>query len=151
MMLRAWLVVPLLLLGGCGDRAGVTSADDDGGGDAPPSTGPGIGQYVAADLPPPYAAGDELRLTIRPGELSAQATCNTFSGRADWSGGVLDLRNLAGTEMGCPGDGHAQDEWLVDFLTSSPAVELVEGGVVLTGEDDAIKLVATLELPPGPE
>ena len=128
------VVVALLALGACGHRTDVGGAVDPG------ADRPSPGDYVADDLPPPYAAGDRLWLTVREDEVSAQATCNTFSGPADWGGGVLELSRLAGTEMGCRGDGHAQDDWLVDFLTSSPEVTVVDGGMLLTGEQAELRL-----------
>ena len=129
------VLVVLLACGACGDRTDEGRAADRAAERPPP------GDYVADVLPPPYAAGDRLRLTVRKHEVSAQATCNTFSGRADWGDGVLEASRLGGTEIGCMGDGHAEDEWLVDFLTSSPEVTVVDGGLLLTGDRAEIRLV----------
>ena len=123
---------------------------------APPQTGPGeteppAGDYVSDGLPGPYNEGDVLRVTFRENEISFQATCNTMSGRAEWvDDGVLEVSNLGGTEMGCPGAGFEQDEWLVDLFTSSPDL-LVEGTDVGLAHDDAeIWLVPADEVDPDP-
>ncbi len=60
-------------------------------------------------------------MTFREGEVSFQATCNTMSGDATLEDDVLVVDSVGGTEMGCPGAGFEQDEWLVDFFTSRPA------------------------------
>ncbi|QBR92004.1 META domain-containing protein [Nocardioides euryhalodurans] len=107
------LLLALLALSACGDGGSQATEDPD-----PPTPPPG--DYVAVTLPEPYAAGDLLQLTVREDGVSFRATCNTFFGSADWGGGVLAVGQVGGTEMGCPGDAAAQDEWLVDFLTSRP-------------------------------
>jgi hypothetical protein len=53
---------------------------------------------------------------------------------------VLALTDAAATEMGCPGDGHAQDEWLFAFLTSSPEYDVVGDSVTLRGGRAEIRL-----------
>jgi heat shock protein HslJ len=135
-MIRRLLVsgAAVLAVTGCGDNTGAAGAGDSAEG--PPAPG----DYVATQLPDPFGARDTMRLTVRDGEVSAQAACNTLGGTADWSGGVLSVTNLAGTEMGCAGDGHAQDEWLVDFLTASPAYDVAGDSFTLTRGDDRIRL-----------
>lgn len=126
---RLALLSVLLLLAACGRDDGARATDQ-------PAAEPAPGQYVAAGLPSPYDAGDVLRMTVREGEVSVQATCNTFSGTADWSAGTLRVSDLGGTEIGCPRRGFAQDEWLTTFLTSEPAARRDGPVVVLTGLDD---------------
>ena len=136
-MIRRLLVsgMAVLAVAGCGNSTGATGAGDPA--EAPPRPG----DYVATGLPEPFAEDDTLRLTVRDGEISAQATCNTMGGTAEWARGVLEVTDLAGTEMGCPGDGHAQDEWLVDFLTASPAYDVEGDTFTLTRDEDRIRLV----------
>ncbi len=81
------------------------------------------GEFVAVDLPAPFADGDQLRLTLKGGQLTFSATCNTMSGSVASVGGVLGVGRLGGTEMGCPGPATRQDKWLVSFFTSGPRFE----------------------------
>lgn len=136
------LLLPLLV--GCGSDDAPPVAD--GGTDGPTLAG----EYVADGLPAPYAEGDVLRVTFREGEVSFSATCNQMSGTADWSGGTLDVSSVGGTEMGCPGDGVAQDEWLVDFFTSRPSLEVDGTDVRLASGDTELWLVPADELAPDP-
>ena len=139
------VLAALPLLAACGADAAAPPR-----GAPAPAGGPAVGDYVADGLPAPFEEGDALRVTFRDGEISFQATCNTMSGRAAWDDGVLVVSNLGGTEMGCMGAGFDQDEWLVDFFTSSPDV-LVDGtDVRLATDDDEIWLVPADELAPDP-
>ncbi len=137
------LVAPLFLLPllvGCGSAAAPPVAD-----------GPALaGDYVADGLPAPYAEGDALRVTFQDGEVSFSATCNQMSGTADWSDRRLDVSSVGGTEMGCPGRGAAQDEWLVDFFTSQPSLTVDGTDVRLASGDVEIWLVPAGELAPDP-
>lgn len=113
------LVVLAAALVGCGD---VTGED-------PPAVGTGSaidGEYVSDGAPnPPFRDGSEpIRLTLRDGEISFTASCNQFSGQATLDDGVLRTSTLGGTEMGCPGVRQTQDEWMIDFFGSAPALEL---------------------------
>ncbi len=134
----------LLLLAACG----TDSAGSSRGGRAP-TEGPAAGDYVADGLPAPFEAGDTLRVTLGDGEISFQATCNTTSGLIDWDDGVLRASSLGSTEMGCPGPGSEQDEWLVDFFTASPAFQVDGMDVRLATDADEIWLVPADEVDPG--
>jgi heat shock protein HslJ len=115
-------------------------------GDADPEPTPGIrGDYVSDGLPAPFGEGDVLRLTLANGTISFQATCNTMSGNATWDDGSLVVTNVGGTEMGCPGAGFEQDEWLVDFFTSEPAIRLDGGDVAIARGEDEIWFVPASE------
>src|SRR5688500_5920022 len=105
----AGLALILALAAACGSE---TATPGDGGGDPTPDQGIG-GDYVSDGLPAPFGEGDVLRLSLADGTISFQATCNTMSGNATWDGGPLVVTNVGGTEMGCPGAGFEQDEWLV--------------------------------------
>jgi heat shock protein HslJ len=96
------------------------------------------GDYVSDGAPdPPFADGSEpIRLTLHDGQISFTATCNHFSGEATWDDGVLRTSALGGTEMGCIGAGHDQDEWMVEFFGSSPELEL-DGTDLAVSSDSA--------------
>ena len=91
---------------------------------------------MADGLPDPFDEGDVLRVTFGNGEIRFQATCNTMSGSAEWDDGVLRVSQVGGTEMGCPGAGHEQDEWLIDFFTSSPGVHASTATTCRLATDD---------------
>lgn len=93
-----------------------------------------VGELVAVDLPPPFDEGDQLRASFEDGEVSFQATCNTMSGTVALDGDALVVDSLGGTEMGCPGAGFEQDEWLVDFFTSRPTLGTPDVGFSLQSE-----------------
>ncbi|MGZ5401128.1 MAG: META domain-containing protein, partial [Nocardioides sp.] len=143
------LLAALLLLAACGSDTAAPPL-------ATPATGPAeepAGDYVADGLPSPFEDGDTLRVTVRDGEISFHATCNTMSGRVAWEDGELRISNLGGTEMGCQGAGLEQDEWLVDFFSSSPDVTVDGTDVRLASGDDEIWLVPAHEVDadPGPD
>lgn len=137
----AGLTLILGLASGCGSD---TATPGDGDGDATRDQGIG-GDYVSDGLPDPFGEGDVLRLTLADGTISFQATCNTMSGNATWDDGALVVTNVGGTEMGCPGAGFEQDEWLVDFFTSEPAIRLDGDDVAVTRGADEIWFVPASE------
>ena len=117
-------------LAGCGEDTGVAEGP-----------GPRLdGDYVSDGAPdPPFADGSEpIRLTLRDGQITCTAACNHFSGRATWDDGVLRTSALGGTEMGCPGTGQAQDEWMVAFFGSLPELEV--DGTDLAVRSDAAEV-----------
>lgn len=139
--LLAALVV-LTLLTACGSEAAAPTS-------ARPDAGP-RGDYVADGLPDPFEEGDSLRVTFGDGEISFQATCNTMSGPAELENDVLVVSSVGGTEMGCPGAGFEQDEWLIDFFTSSPEVTVDGTDVRLTTDDNEIWMLPADEVDPDP-
>jgi heat shock protein HslJ len=52
---------------------------------------------------------------------------------------MLRTSALGGTEMGCPGAGHAQDEWMVELFGSSPELEL-DGTAALAVRSEAAEV-----------
>lgn len=93
-----------------------------------------VGELVAVDLPPPFGEGDQLRASFEDGEVTFAATCNTMYGTVSLDGDVLVVDSVGGTEMGCPGAGVEQDEWLVDLFTSRPTLDARDVGFSLEGE-----------------
>jgi heat shock protein HslJ len=82
-----------------------------------------------------------IRMTFEDGSVSAIAGCNTIFGGATWDDGTLTVDGeLARTTMGCDDALSAQDDWLSEFLSSGPSVEL--DGSTLTLDDG----VATITL-----
>lgn len=67
------------------------------------------------------------------GELAANAGCNNLFGAVSIGAGTLEIDGLGGTEMGCDPPRHAQDQWLTEFLQSSPTWLLSADRLTLTG------------------
>lgn len=125
MTMRLLLPVLVLLLAACGSEQYPIDGSD--------LTQLPQGEYVAGGLPAPYGTGDVVRLTLDGGTASFRATCNTMSGSASVDAdGVLAVDSVGGTEMGCPGKGFEQDDWLVGFLTSRPVLHVLDVGFSLT-------------------
>lgn len=88
-------------------------------------------------------AGSQVRLSFDEGHLSARAGCNTLFGSATWTGGVLEAPQLASTMMACPPDLMAQDAWLGDLLSSSPAISLDGSTPTIGDATNGLVLVET--------
>ncbi len=80
--------------------------------------------------------GSTIRLTFDEGHLSARAGCNTLFGGASWTDGVLEAPTLASTMMACAPELMEQDTWLIELLSSSPAIDL-DGTTLTIGDADA--------------
>lgn len=93
----------------------------------------------------------EIRLAFSGAELSAEAGCNHMFANVKLAGEELVVSNMGGTEMGCEDRLMAQEEWLTEFLTSSPSVALADDTLTLSGEDVVIELVEqeTPDVPTG--
>lgn len=78
----------------------------------------------------PFVVGTPLRLQVRKnGLLVARAGCNEFSGLIMLDDGVLRFEYGIVTQMNCGEEMNAQDEWIVEFLTSEPSW-VVDGDVL---------------------
>lgn len=101
----------------------------------------------------PRALVDGTRVELRftdDGRLLARAGCNHIQGPVSLDDGKLAVSELGMTAMGCPdADLHTQDEWLSNFLSSTPSWRMDGGNLVVTGQDTEIVLAretpATLE------
>lgn len=81
------------------------------------------------------APGSTITLTFEDGRISANGGCNTLNGAATWDGDTLDVAEpLASTMMACDEALMAQDQWLSEYLTSSPALA-VDGDTMTLGDD----------------
>ena len=81
------------------------------------------------------APGSTITLTFEEGRISANGGCNTLNGSATWEGDTLEVAEpLASTMMACDEALMEQDQWLSEYLTSSPALE-VDGDTLTLGDD----------------
>lgn len=91
----------------------------------------------------PYAlvAGTRIRLIFDNGSLSANAGCNIIGGNLVIDGDTLRFNGASMTEMGCDDARHAQDDWLVTFLSSSPTFVLNGNDLTLTSGTTVVTLL----------
>ena len=85
--------------------------------------------------------GTKIRLGFADGMLSASAGCNSMSGQYQLQDGLLEVEQLATTDMGCPQKLAEQDKWLADILAASPALALDADDLVLTSGKTAISFL----------
>jgi heat shock protein HslJ len=85
-------------------------------------------------------ADSTITLSFQDDLVSANAGCNTMNGGYTITDGALEVDAMATTMMACADDLMAQDTWLSEFLTSSPAVGLDGTTLTLTGDDASITL-----------
>lgn len=84
------------------------------------------GEYTSvndAGAPAPVLDAAPVRLVVAEDGISAHAGCNSIQGRAGVEDGRLVVRDLARTEIGCPADVAAQEEWVVAMLQARPRLE----------------------------
>lgn len=90
----------------------------------------------------PLAPDTQIRLTFNPdGSLGASAGCNSIGGSFRIDQGVLRVEPGGMTEMGCDPVRHAQDDWLIGFLASGPAITLAGNDLALTSGETVVRLV----------
>jgi heat shock protein HslJ len=126
------MFLAVLLLAACGSGEG-----DDGSG-APAATTPELAgkTYTSTAVEGhELVAGSTVGLTFTDAGISANAGCNTMSGAATWTGGMLsvDGDKLATTQMACDDALMQQDTWLSGFLTSDPKLTVGGGQMLLEG------------------
>ena len=141
-----------MLLGGCGDDSSAGSGGTDGAGD----TGQVDlqGTYTADSIDSDahtLVEGTTIRVTFGDSSsgdnVRVHAGCNTMSGAASVSDGTLVVEHLGSTEMGCPPELMAQDEWLGEFLTGSPRIEQDDGAFTLTSDETTIRFATEPQTP----
>lgn len=132
----AGIALLLIVVAACGDEPGAVPDEN-----ATPTPELPAGDYIATQLPEPFSAGDQLLVSFTQDGVSFSATCNRMTGNAEVVDGVLHVSSVGGTEMGCPGAGHEQDEWLVDFFTGSPQLEHEDVGFTLTTDDVMLRFL----------
>jgi heat shock protein HslJ len=137
------LVLPLMLLAGCGDggagNAGTTGRSvPDLDGTSWIATG-----VTDAGRPHPLVAGSELRVEFADGNISVHAGCNGMGGSYRLSAdSELSVGPLAGTEMACDQPLMDQDAWLSRTVFASPLTAAVDGDT-LTLSRTGLELVLT--------
>jgi heat shock protein HslJ len=85
--------------------------------------------------------GTRIRLVFDNGTLSASAGCNIIGGDLDIDGDTLRFSGASMTEMGCDQPRHAQDDWLVTFLSSNPTFVLDGFDLTLTSGTTVVTLL----------
>lgn len=129
-----------LALVGCGDKdAGAAQ-----GGNQPGATQQPLGDitYVVTGITEkgaarPVAKDSEIRLEFLDGRLVVNAGCNTMSGNYVQDGSKLTVDPMAATQMACPPELMAQDDWLGKLFatpvkfTGAKEATLTSGEVVL--------------------
>jgi heat shock protein HslJ len=132
-LIRALLVLPLLLSACQGVDAGsgpsldgrtfLSTSVTDGGKDH---------QLVAQT---------RIRISFKDGHISLSAGCNTMGGTYKVVNGLLNVGDLATTDMACDQDRMAQDEWLAGLVTAGPTVRLDGNDLRLKSGATVIKLL----------
>lgn len=85
-----------------------------------------VGAYVSVNdvgAPQPVLAGQPVRLSVEKNRISAHAGCNSMQGPARVVDGRLVVTDLATTEIGCPPDVGAQEQWVLTMLQAHPRLE----------------------------
>jgi heat shock protein HslJ len=87
------------------------------------------------------ADGTRIRLVFDNGTLSASAGCNIIGGDLDIDSTTLHFSGASMTEMACDPPRMAQDDWLVNFLTSTPTFVLDGFDLTLTSGTTVVALL----------
>ena len=104
----------------------------------PPAAGPGAlagrtfwsTAVKGHDLVP----GTRIRVVFNPdGTLGASAGCNSMGGTWSLDGTALKIQIGQMTEMGCPDDRFAQDDWFIDWLAGGLSATFQGDELVLEG------------------
>jgi heat shock protein HslJ len=129
--------VVILLAAGCGD-------DDAGTGGDGELTGRTFLSAAITEGGQDRDLVEGTRISLdftTDGQVSANAGCNHLFGDVTITSERLEVGPMGGTEMGCDPQRHAQDEWLMDLLQSSPAWLLDGDRLTLTAADTEIVLL----------
>jgi heat shock protein HslJ len=85
--------------------------------------------------------GTRISIEFSDGELVARAGCNTLLTDVRIGAGRLETGLVGGTELGCDPARHEQDQWLSEFLASSPAWALDGDRLTLTASTAELVLL----------
>ena len=91
--------------------------------------------------PKALVAGTRIRLNFGSEELGASAGCNSIGGTFRVESGRLVFAGGDMTAMGCDQARHDQDDWLVAFLASQPALSLAGNELTLHSTTIAVRLM----------
>ncbi|MFI5845464.1 META domain-containing protein [Catenuloplanes sp. NPDC051500] len=85
----------------------------------------------------------QITLTFGPGTLAADSGCNTMTGRAGLDGDRLTVTDPRTTDLPCPEEFVAVQEWVAAFFADRPTVALDGGGLTLTTARATMRLRST--------
>jgi heat shock protein HslJ len=77
------------------------------------------------------------------GVVGWQAGCNTFGSDVEITADSVVVGVIAGTEIGCADELHAQDEWLAGFFGPDPRWQLSDDRLMLRSGETTIELEAS--------
>lgn len=119
------LAIAVAVVTACGTAAAITPAPEGLAGREFWSTA-----VQGRDLVP----DTRVRLVFNPdGTVGASSGCNSMGGTWSLDGTTLRVRIEQMTEMGCPDDRFAQDDWLIDWLAGELTMTLRGDELILTG------------------
>ena len=95
---------------------------------------------VDGGAPLALAPGTRIRLSFQGTNLGMSAGCNHIGGSYKIDGGRLVFEGVFMTEMGCDQQRDKQDQWVIAFLTSKPAVHLLGTDLTLDNGQSQIRL-----------
>jgi heat shock protein HslJ len=93
-------------------------------------------------------AGTTARLSFDAHTITANAGCNTLSGRARTDSGRLFVDSVGGTEIGCMPSLRRQDAWWAELLASDPTYTLDGASLQLETENESVELTDVEETGP---
>ncbi len=85
------------------------------------------------------ASTEPITIRFENRSISIKAGCNTMSGAAVLSKGILKVKNLASTRMACSTALMNQDTWLSKLFTSNPKITKLNDVLTLTSSKYTIK------------
>ena len=133
----ALLALAGLTLAACG-------SDDDNGADsanAPTADELSGLRFVSSDVTGyDLVEGTEITMAFDDDAVSVNAGCNTLNGGYEITDGEFVAGQFAMTMMACDEPLMAQDTWLSEFLSASPAISLDGSTLSLTGDETTITL-----------
>lgn len=127
----------MLLASGCGGEDASTGSDRD-------LTGRTFLSESVTEDGQARALVDGTRISLAfttDGQVAANAGCNHLTGEVTIDEDRLDVGLTARTEVGCDPELHTQDEWLAEFLQSSPFWTLDGDRLTLTAAGTEIVLL----------
>ncbi len=132
----AVLALAGLTLAACG-------SDDDGADSAGAPTAEELSglRFVSSNVTGyDLVEGSEITMAFDDAGVSVNAGCNTMNGEYEITDGTLVAGPFASTMMACDEPLMAQDMWLSEFLSASPAISVDGSTLSLTGDETTITL-----------
>lgn len=141
--LRLVLVLgSLTLLPACNGKAfgGDAGANEGDGGSQPPSEEGRTFLFQSAMGFTPVE-NTTVRLSFQEGSIGFSAGCNIFGGSYSLQGDKLIVTELGSTNIGCEPALAAQDDWLAEFITSSPTFDLDDNDLTLADSEATLRFL----------